>query len=39
VQALPPVDVEAAAPPHAGHALRLPAAVVFFLSRAPPALS
>jgi len=39
VHALPPVDVEGAAPPHAGHALRLPDAVVFFLSRAPPALS
>ena len=39
VHALPPVDVEAAAPSHAGHALRLPDALAFFLSRAPPALS
>lgn len=39
VHALPPDDVERAAPAQAGHAVRLPDAVVYFLSRAPPVLS
>lgn len=39
VHALPLDDVEAGAPAPAGHAVRLPDAIVFFLSRAPPVLS
>ena len=39
VHALPPAGVDAAAPARAGHVVRLPDAIVFFLSRAPPVLS
>ena len=39
VHALPPADAAPTMPVQAGHAARLPDAVAFFLSRAPPVLS